>query len=79
MLAAGAAAEVLPREEDDRALVLGLVEDEVGVFAPLGEEELAEAGALDALEGVARHDLVGVHVVPPERQRLPRDALYWLH
>jgi hypothetical protein len=79
VLAAGAAAEVLPCEKDDRTLVLRFVQDELGVLAPLGEEELAEACALDALEGVARHDLVGVYVVPPERQGLAGDALYGLH
>jgi len=64
---------------DDRAPVLGLVEHELGVLAPGREEEPAEAGPLDALEGVARHDLVRVHVVPPERQRLALYLLYGLH
>jgi hypothetical protein len=62
VLPAGSAAEVLPRQQNHRALVLGFIHHEVRVLAPLGEEELPEAGAFDALEGVARHDLVGVHV-----------------
>jgi hypothetical protein len=55
--------------------VLFLVHDEVVVIAPAGEQELPESGALDALEGVARDDLVGVDVGVTERKGLPRDAL----
>src|SRR5688572_7380964 len=47
VLARRAAAEVLAREQDGRALVARLVEHELRVFAPLGEQALAEAGALD--------------------------------
>ena len=77
VLARAAAAEVLLGDEDLCALVLRLVEHEVrpllddvrrlGVVAPVEEEELAVAGALDALEELLRDDLVGVDV--RQRQR----------
>ncbi len=77
VLAGAAAAEVLSGDEDLRALVMGLVEDEVrvglagvGAFldaAPVVEEEVAVAGALDALEELLGDDLVGVDV--GQRQR----------
>ena len=79
VLPAGPAPEVLAGEEDDRVLVLGLVEHELGVLAPGGEEELAEAGPLDALEGVTRHDLVRVYVVPPEREGFSFYLRYGFH
>ena len=44
-----------------------MVEHEVAVVAPLGEQAGAEAGALDPLEPVARDDLVGVDVGAVER------------
>ena len=77
MLAGTAAAEVFSGDEDLRALVMGLVEDEgfvglagVGAFldaAPVEEEEVAVAGALDALEELLGDDLVGVDVGAVER------------
>ena len=60
-----------PGYQDDGVLVLFCVHHEVLVLTPAGEQELAEAGALDALEGVAGHDLVRVHVRVPERKRRP--------
>ena len=72
VLAGAAAAEVFSGDEDLRALVMVLVEDEVGVglarvgafldAAPVVEEEVAVAGALDALEELLGDDLVGVDV-----------------
>src|SRR4028119_745857 len=79
MLAAGSTAEVLPGEQDDRTLVLGLVHHELRILSPRGEQKLPEAGALDTLERVARHDLVGVHVGVAQGERLPRNSLYRLH
>ena len=79
VLAAGAAPEVLPCEQDDCIFMLGLIKHEVRVLAPPGEEELSETGTLDAFEGVARHDLVGVHVGVAQGERLPGDALDRLH
>src|SRR5918997_3694520 len=79
VLAAGAAPEVLAGDEHDGALVLGPVQYEVRILAPAGEEELAEAGTLYALEGVARDDLVGVHVLPAKRERLALYLLYGVH
>src|SRR5215210_1642923 len=79
VLAAGTRAEVLARKQDHGVFMLGPVHDEVLVLAPAGEQELSKAGALDALEGVARDDLVGVHVRVTKRKRGPRDALDRLH
>src|SRR5918998_1746083 len=79
VLAAGAAPEVLAGDEHDGTLVLGPVQYEVRVLAPAGEEELAEAGTLYALEGVARDDLVGVHVLPAKRERLALYLRYGVH
>ena len=73
MLARGAGAEVRAGDEDRRAGVLGLVEDEVGVVPPLGEQPRAEAGALDALQPLAGDDLVGVDVGAVERDGPPGD------
>jgi hypothetical protein len=58
----GAGAEVGAGDEDVGAGVLLLVEHEVPVVAPLREQALLEAGALDLLEPVRRDDLVGVDV-----------------
>ena len=54
------------------ARVALVVEHEVAVVAPLGEQALAEAGALDPLQPVARDDLVGVDVGAVERHRRAR-------
>src|SRR5262245_24205660 len=67
VLARGADAEVLAREQDLRALVARLVEHELGVLAPRGEAGVAEAGALDRLQVLLRNDLVGVDVRAVER------------
>ena len=77
VLAGGAAAEVALGEEDFGALVLGLVEDEggvglagVGAFldaAPVVEEEVFVAGALDAFQELLGDDLVRVDVGERER------------
>ena len=82
VLARAAAAEVLSGDENLRAFVLGLVEDEVrpllddigrfGVVAPVEEEELAVAGALDALEELLGDDLVGVDVGQRQRDGVSR-------
>ena len=52
---------------------LGVVEHEVAVVAPLGEQAGAEAGALDPLQPVRRDDLVGVDVGAVERHGAPGD------
>ena len=73
MLARGAAAEVAPGDEDGRATVARLVQDErrvgraVRVVAPVVEEELTEARSLDALEELLRDDLIRVNVRAFER------------
>ena len=51
-----------PATRIDAPGVLLLVEHEVGVLAPRGEQPLPEAGALDALQPLGRDDLVGVDV-----------------
>src|SRR5918998_1023114 len=79
VFAAGPRAEVLAGDQDDGVFVLFPVQYELLVLAPAGEQELPEAGALDALEGVAGYDLVRVHVRVPERKRRPRYALDRIH
>src|SRR5262249_48075390 len=69
VLARGADAEVLAREQDLRALVTRLVEHELGVPAPRGEAGVAKAGALDRLQVPLRNDLVGVDVRAVERNQ----------
>ncbi len=59
-----------PASEDRRALVGRVVEHEVRVLAPVEERERPEAGALDALQELLRHDLVGVDVRAVERDRV---------
>ena len=67
VLAAGAGAEVGAGDEDARALVGGLVEDELGVLAPAGEQRVFEAGLGDPLQVDGGDDLVGVDVRALER------------
>src|SRR5262249_37963743 len=67
MLAAGAAAEVLARDEHRRALRLRPVEGEVRVrrallLADVVEDDVAVAGAGDPFQVARRHDGVGVDV-----------------
>ena len=62
-----------PGHEDVGAGEVLVVEHEVPVVAPLGEEARAEAGALDPLEPVAGDDLVGVDVGAVERHRRAGD------
>src|SRR3954451_13717419 len=76
VLARRAAAEVAPGEQDAALLVVQL---EVGILAPVEEEELAEAGALDPLQELLRDDLVGVDVVAVEHDGGRRDGLEALH
>jgi hypothetical protein len=61
------AAEVRPGDEHVGAGVALVVQDEVRVLPPVVEHELAEAGALDPLEVLLGHDLVGVDVGPVQR------------
>ena len=68
-----ARSEVRTRDEDVGARVALLVEHEVGVLAPFGEQPRAEPGALDPLQPVARDDLIGVDVGPHQRHRAPGD------
>src|SRR5689334_3353653 len=72
VLARGADAEILAREQDLRALVARLVEDELRILAPRSEAGVAEAAALDRLQVALRNDLVGIDVGAVERhdQRL---------
>src|SRR5687767_5566332 len=68
MLARGAAAEVLAREQDGGVLEARLVQDELRVLAPRREQALAEPGALDRFQVLLRDDLVGVDVGAVERR-----------
>src|SRR4051795_10364526 len=74
VLAARAAAEVAPGDED---LVARQVP--IGLLGPVVEEELAEARALHALEELLGDDLVGVDVVAVENRDRPGDRLDGLH
>src|SRR5207248_3674704 len=67
VLAGGAAAEVAAGDEDGRPRVGRVVDREARLAAPVPEEELAEAAALDALEELLGEDLVGVDVRAVER------------
>ena len=57
-----------PGEQDRGPGVALVVEDEVGVLAPLVEQERAEPGALDPLQVLRGDDLVGVDVGSVQRQ-----------
>ena len=63
MLARRAGTEVRAGHEDWRVAELGALEDEVVfVVAPVEEQEFAKARALDALEELLGHDLIGIDV-----------------
>src|SRR5581483_9802581 len=61
------------------ALRLRPVQLEVGVLAPVEEQELAVAGALDPLQELLRHDLIGVDVCPVEDGDAALDTANRLH
>src|SRR5690606_19730011 len=79
VLAAGAGTEVGSGHEDLGVGVLGALEHEVGVLAPVGEDELAVAGAFDPLEVLLGHDLVGVDVRPRQRSDRAGDRVDRVH
>src|SRR5439155_25168302 len=79
VLTARSRAEVGPRQQHDRALVLGPVEDEPRVLAPVVEQERAEAGALDPLQELFGDDLIGVDVGAVEGSGAAGDAADGLH
>ena len=74
VLARRAAAEVAAGHQDRRAGVRGLLEREALLAPPVPEQELAEAGALDALQELLGDDLVGVDVGAVERADDALDA-----
>ena len=75
VLARGAAAEVVPCDQDPAAGRPGSVEGKVRQrrpvlrVAPVGEEVIPEAGPVDRLEEPGRNDLVGVDVVARQQDR----------
>src|SRR5690606_21885684 len=71
VLAGRAGAEVGTGDQDARALVLRLVQDEVGVLAPGGEQALVEPGAADLLEPDGGECLGGVDVAAAQEDRAP--------
>src|SRR5262245_7241005 len=79
VLTRGARPEVRARDEDLRLPEAVLVEHEVRPLAPFREEALAEPRALDALQPVARDDLVRVDVGAVERDTAGDDLAYGLH
>src|SRR5690349_2109298 len=70
MLARGAAAEVVTRDQHLGAPGLRLLEDEVrpgtavGLVTPVREEPTAQAGAVGDLQKTGGDDLIGVDVLP---------------
>ena len=78
VLARRAAAEIGAGQQNRRAGVARVVEDELGTGAAVGaeppvvEQIPAEAGALDALQELLRDDLIGVDVAAQQRQRRGR-------
>src|SRR5204862_2215377 len=78
-LAGRAAAEVAAGDEDPRARCLRLVQLEAWILPPVEEQELAVAGALDPLQELLGHDLVGVDVRAVEHGDATRDATDRLH
>src|SRR3990167_5339743 len=83
MLAAGAATEVLPRQQHAGALITREIQHEIRVqrtpgavlvgltdiqVAPLVEQIGAEAAALDRLQELLGNDLVGVDIGAIERR-----------
>src|SRR5207244_1294835 len=68
-----AAAEVRAGDQDVGPAIATVVEHERGILAPGLEEAEPVTGALDPLQPVARDDLVGVDVRPPERERAAGD------
>src|SRR5439155_4482933 len=73
VLARRAAAEVRAGDQDVGPAVPIVVEHERGILAPCLEEAEPVTGALGPLQPVARDDLVGVDVRPPERERATGD------
>src|SRR5271165_1188387 len=74
MLARGAAAEVLARHEDRVGRQIP-----AGLLGPVVEQELTEPAALDPLEELLRHDLVGIHVAAVEVRDRACDLAYRVH
>ncbi len=74
VLPARSAPEVGAGDEDRGARVALVVQDERRVLPPLVEEERSEPGALDPLQELRRHDLIGVHVGAVERDGRALDA-----
>jgi len=89
VLAGAAAAEVFSGDEDLRSLMMVLVEDEglVGLArvgsvldaAPVVEEEVAVAGALDALEELLGDDLIRIDVGTVERDSVAGEDVDGMH
>src|SRR5690606_7993131 len=71
VLAGRAGAEVGTGDQDARALVLRLVQDEVGVVAPGGVQAAVDRGAADLLEPGGGDDVVGVDVAAAQGDRAP--------
>ena len=82
MFAAGAAAEVVPRQQNGAALIAGLVQHEIrvqGALAVVGvrlafvqitvlvEQVHAETAAFDGFQELLGDDEIGVHIGPIQR------------
>ena len=62
VLTGRAGPKIRPDHQHGAVTVRLCVEDEFGVFTPVGEESIVEAGFGDAFEVHGWEDLVGVHV-----------------
>src|ERR1035441_699738 len=85
VFAARSAGEVLARDENLRALVTRIVQNErwVGIASrcapPVEEKKIAVAGALDALQELLRYDLVGIDVGAIQRRGQRGECAKGLH
>ena len=73
MLAAGAAAEIPPRQQNAGPAIFRPVQFELGIVgaivveSPIEKQKLPKAGALDPLEKLLGDDLIGIDIRPIHR------------
>src|ERR1700679_2729251 len=85
VLARAAAAEVIARQQDLRALYAGLVKDEIGlrialsIVTPIVEQLLVEAQFRSSLQEARGNDLIGIDIVDRERNHAALEVSEGLH
>ena len=73
MLARRATAEIIPRQENTRAIIAGLIQDKsvlgiaVAGVAPIREQAFPQARALNGLEVLLGNNLIGINIHPVKR------------